>query len=398
MSGGAGTLTGLRVLDLSSNLAGPLATMILGDLGADVVKIERTGRGDDTRSLYPRWQGTSTVFHSVNRGKRSVELDLASDLGLEATLRLAATADVLVESFGPGVATKLGIDFNIVAARNPRIIYATVSAFGSGPVGSTLPGYDSLIQAFAGMMSITGHPDAPPARVAPSAIDLSTGLWLVIAVQDALRRRELEPGPQYLESALVDTAFNLMGHQLLGMLATGEVPGPLGSGSPSSCPNGAFAAADGPIVVATGNEAQWQRLCEALGTPALATDPRFATIPDRIAHRAELQAELDTRFQTNTVDGWIERLQCARVSAGRVNDLSQAIEHPLFAERELLVSPATPEGEHLPQLRIPIDRPGDGVRAAPPCLGEHTETVLAEAGLDPGIVAALTGVSSAAAR
>jgi crotonobetainyl-CoA:carnitine CoA-transferase CaiB-like acyl-CoA transferase len=381
----ATTLTGLRVLDLSSNLAGPLAAMVLGDLGADVIKVERAGSGDDTRALHPRWDGDSTVFHSVNRGKRSVELDLASAAGQETLLALAERSDVLIESFGPGVASKLGVDFPTVAARSPRIIYGSVSAFGSGAVGSRLPGYDSLIQAFSGMISITGEPDGAPVRVAPSAIDLSTGLWLVVAIMAALRQREWQPAAQHLEVALVDSAFNLMSHQILGLLATGVVPGPLGAGSPSTMPNGAFTAADGWLVVATGNEAQWHRLCDALQAPDIAEDPRFATIADRIAARDELQAELDSRFRVKTVDSWIERLEAARVPVGRIQDLREAIEHPLMTERGLLtavrpdVAPAGSDyAEPLPQLRLPIDPAAEGIHSPPPRLGQHTQEVLRE--------------------
>ena len=374
-------LGGLRVLDLSSNLAGPLAAMVLGDLGADVVKVERLGTGDDTRSLPPRFGAESSVFLSVNRGKRSVELDLAGDAGREAVLVLAESADVMIESFGPGIAARLGLDFDAASARSRRIVYATVSAFGADEVGRTLPGYDSLIQSFSGMMSITGHPGAPPSRVAPSAVDLSTGQWLVIAILMALRRREDDDRAQHVEAALVDTAFNLMGHQLLGMLATGAVPEPLGSGSPSSMPNGAFAARDGWIVVATGNASQWRRMCEAVGAPQLLDDPRFASIPDRIAHREALQTELDERFTTETVDHWIERLPSARVPAGPINTLADAVEHPLMTERRLLVPVPGGDGEQLPQLRLPIDPEGAGVRGGPPRLGEHTEEVLRELGL-----------------
>ena len=376
------TLDGLRVLDLSSNLAGPLAAMVLGDLGADVIKIERP-RGDDTRALHPSWQGTGTVFLSVNRGKRSVVLDLATETGRDAALTLAETADVFIESFGPGVVDGLGLGFETVARRSPQIIYCTVSAFGAGPIGSRLPGYDSLVQGASGMMSITGHPGGPPTRVAPSAVDLSTGLWLVIAIQDALARRARDGADATatrLEVALVDSAINLMGHQVLGMLATGEVPRPLGSGSPSSIPNGAFAAADGWVIVATGNDAQWRRLCEVLETPELLEDERFATIPQRIAHRDALQTRLDARFATDAVDGWIERLHAARVPAGRYQDLRDAIEHPLVAERGLLVS--LDSDEQLPQLRLPIDPAGGGIRHGPPALGQHTTEVLVEAGLD----------------
>jgi crotonobetainyl-CoA:carnitine CoA-transferase CaiB-like acyl-CoA transferase len=385
------TFAGLRVLDLSSNLAGPLAAMVLGDLGADVVKVERLARGDDTRSLHPSWEGEGTVFLSVNRGKRSLELDLASDAGREALLRLAETADVLVESFGPGVAAKLELDAAAVHARNPRLVYCTVSAFGRGEVGRRLPGYDSLVQAFSGMMALTGHPGAPPVRVAPSAIDLSTGLWLVVAVMAALKQRDEDGVGREVEVALVDSAFTLMNHQVMSLLATGQTPPPLGSGSPSSMPNGAFQAADGWVVVATGNEAQWVHLCEALGADELLEDPRFASVPDRIGHRTVLQDELDRRFAADTVDGWIARLQAARVPVGRINDLQTALEHPLVAERGLLVRPQAADGEEPPaQLRLPIDLAGTGVRRGPPRLGEHSEEVLREAGFDDETIRALS--------
>ena len=373
-------LAGLRVLDLASNIAGPLAAMVLGDLGADVIKVERRGAGDDFRSLHPRFHGTGTIFLAFNRGKRSVELDLASDAGREALLRLTESADVLIESFGPGVTDKLGIDFETVRARSPRIVYASVSAFGDGELGRRLPGYDSLIQAFSGMISITGHPDGAPTRVAPSAIDVSTGMWLVISIMLALRRREHDNAAQHVKGALIDSAFNLMGHQLLGTLATGEATKPMGSGSPSTAPNGAFRAADDWIVVATANESQWRRLCEVLDAPQLVTDPRFATLADRLAAREELQRALDDRFATRPARAWIERLQAARIPVGEINDLREAIEHPLAAERGLLIG--VDDGGQLPQLRLPIDPQGAGVRRGPPRLGEHTSEVLREVGFD----------------
>jgi len=373
-------LAGLRILDLSSNIAGPLAAMVLGDLGADVIKVERQGAGDDLRSLSPRFRGTGTLFLAFNRGKRSVELDLASQRGREALLALTETADVLIESFGPGVTDKLGIDFDTVRERSPRIIYASVSAFGDGEMGRRLPGYDSLIQAFSGMISITGHPDGPPTRVAPSSIDISTGSWLVISILLALRRRERDGEARHVTGALIDSAFNLMGHQILGTLATGEATRPLGTGSPSTMPNGAFRAADDWIVVATANQSQWRRLCEAIDEPELAEDVRYATVEDRIAAREELQRELDGRFAQASAQSWIERLQAARVPVGRINDLIEAIEHPLVTERGLLVA-VDGEDEQLPQLRLPIDPHGVGVRSGPPRLGEHTSEVLREAGM-----------------
>ena len=384
----ADDLAGLRVLDLSSVIAGPLAAMTLADLGADVVKVERPGTGDDARNLHPQFEGTGTVFLAFNRGKRSVELDLASPAGREAVLRLAESADVLIENFGPGVSDRLGLDFVSVSARSPRIVYASVSAFGDGETGRRLPGYDSLIQAFSGMISINGHPGAPPTRVAPSANDISTGMWLVISILLALGRRDRVGEAQHVKAALIDSALELMAQQVLATIAGGEPVQPLGSGSPSTMPNGAFRTSDGWVVVATANEIQWQRLCGAIDAPELAEDPRFRTLGDRLAARAALEDELGRRFAAQTTATWIDRLRAARVPVGPINDLAEALAHPLIAERRLLV-PVDDESPGLPQLRLPIDPDGSFVGAAPPRLGEHTGEVLREAGFDEEMIRSL---------
>lgn len=377
-----GVYAGLRVIDLSSNLAGPLAAMILADLGADVIKVERPDRGDDTRDLVPDLDGEGTVFLSVNRNKRSVGIDIRSDQGREAVLALAAGADVMIESFAPGVAERLGLGYEAARARNPRLVYAGVSAFGKGEIGRTRPGYDALVQGMAGMMSINGHPDGPPARVAPSSIDLSTGLWLTIAIQAALTRRAADGEGRRVDVALLDSAFNLMGHQVLGMLATG-VPTPrFGTESPSSTPNGAYRARDGWLVVATANDRLFRRLVEALGLPRLATDERFLTTRARIAARTELAALLEPRFGERTVAEWTRVLGEAGIPVGPLNDLAEAIADPLTVERGLLVEPTpTSRRRESPQLRLPIDPDGTWVRRPPPVLGEHTREVLEEAGI-----------------
>lgn len=381
MPGLEATYEGLRVLDLSSNIAGPLAAMVLGDLGADVIKVERPDRGDDSRGLPPRWEEDGTVFLAVNRSKRSVALDLRSPAGRQTLLRMAETADVLIESFGPGVAERLGLAFDDVRARSPRIVYCTVSAFGDGPIGRTLPGYDSLIQGFSGMMSITGHPNGPPARVAPSAVDISTGLWLVIAIMAALTRRAVSDEAQYVKAALIDSAMTLMGHQVLSLLA-GRAPERLGTASPSTSPNEAFQASDGWVVVATANDGQFGRLCRALALEELSEDPRFATVEARVNSRAALRALLEDRFAGKPVEVWVQRLGAAGVPAGRLQTLPEALEHPLTRERNLLIGPeAGSRGVELPQIRLPIDGDGACLRRPPPLLGEHTEEVFREAGL-----------------
>lgn len=376
-----GVYGGLRVLDLSSNLAGPLAAMILADLGADVIKVERPDRGDDTRELVPDLDGEGTVFLSVNRNKRSLGLDIRSEHGREAVLALVEGADVFIESFAPGVADRLGLGYEAVSARNARTIYCSVSAFGKGPIGSTRPGYDALVQGVSGMLSINGHPDGPPARVAPSSIDLSTGLWLVIAIQAALAKRGEDGAGRQLDVALLDSAFNLMGHQVLGMLATGAPTPRFGTESPSSTPNGAYQAADGWLVVATANDRLFGRLCTALELPELAADPRFRSTRERIANRAELAPLLEARFAERSVAEWGERLAAAGVPAGPLNDLAEALEDPLAVERALLVTPPGGREHESPQLRLPIDPDGAWIRRPPPRLGEHTEEILREAGL-----------------
>jgi crotonobetainyl-CoA:carnitine CoA-transferase CaiB-like acyl-CoA transferase len=383
-SGLAGALAGLRVIDLSSNIAGPLAAMTLGDLGADVIKVERPDRGDDTRALPPQFEHDGTVYLAVNRNKRSLALDLRSPEGLEVAMALAERADVLIESFGPGVAERLGLGFDDVRQRSGRIVYCTISAFGDGEVGRTLPGYDSLIQAMSGMMSITGHADGPPARVAPSAIDVSTGLWAVVAILAALGQRARDGHGRRVHAALIDSAFTLMAHQVMGLLATGRSPGRLGSASPSSMPNGAFATADGRwVVVATANDVQFRRLCEAIGTPHLARDQRFATVARRVQNRNELQATLADCFRRDTVEGWVDRLGHAGLAAGPLRELDEAVEDPLVQERRLFVPVRNGDGHAaLPQLRSPIDATGECVRMPPPKLGEHTDEVLHEAGFD----------------
>lgn len=388
----ADTYAGLRVLDLSTNLAGPLAAMVLADLGADVVKIERPRTGDDTRALPPHRNGESTVFMAVNRGKRSVTLDLATPGGRRALRTLARDADVVIESFGPGVAQRLGVEFSELTRENPRLVYASVSAFGEGPIGGGLPGYDGLVQAFAGIMSLNGHPGLPPARIGPSAVDVCTGLWVAIGIQAALARRDLVDGAQRVDAALVDAAFTLIGHQVLGHLATGESPERMGSAVAAAAPYEAFAALDGYVVVAVGNDRQWLRLCEELELDDLLADEGLRATSGRVARRAEVSDRVAERIAGETVETWTRRLAAARVPVAPVNDLAAAIAHPLALERELLVAPTgDARTDTLAQLRMPIDVAGECVGRAPPRLGEHTEEVLLRAGLSQAEIALASG-------
>ena len=389
----ATTYAGLRVLDLSTNIAGPYASMVLGDLGADVIKIERSPGGDDTRSLPPRWHDQATVFLAMNRNKRSVVLDLKSVDGRNAVLKLAGSADVVVESFPPGVANELGLTFSEFRLSNPKIAVCSISAFGDGPIGATMPGYDALVQAASGMMSFTGHPETASVRLAPSVLDLSTGIWAVIGIMAALVRIEKSGVGEHVRPSLLDVAFNLMSHQLLGYLATGELPKKLGSGAPSAAPYRVFAASDGEIMIATATDAQFARLCDALSVQALVADTRFRTVGDRIANREALDVLLAEKIGLQSVDHWMLAMTAAGISVSRVNTLGEALEMPVTLERNLFVSVPSFDAEvPLRLLRLPIDDPSSSIRYAPPKLGEHSVAVLREEGfLDAEIVTLTAG-------
>lgn len=386
------TYRGLRVLDLSSYIAGPLAAMILGDLGADVVKIERPPTGDDTRALPPRWGPDATVFLAVNRNKRSVLLDLKSPDGRSALLRLIKTAGVVIESFPPGLADKLALRFEDMREVNPRVIVCSITAFGDGPIGARMPGFDALVQAVSGLMSFTGEPDSAPVRLAPSVLDLTTGMWGAIGIMAALSRRAAGGAAEHVRPSLLDSAFTLMCHQVLGFLATGELPRKLGSGAPSAMPYRVYEASDGSFMLATASDAQFVRLCAVLGIEALAQDPRFQSMEARLVSRDVLDSLLSERFRQQPVAQWLRRLGEAGISAGPLNDIEQALALPVVKERDLFVAP---EGLHwpggMPLLRLPIDPGGTGVTTPPPRLGQHTAEVLQEAGFDEASIARLTG-------
>ncbi|UZF45705.1 CaiB/BaiF CoA transferase family protein [Rhodococcus rhodochrous] len=384
------TYRGIRVLDLSENIAGPLACMILADLGADVIKIERIDGGDSTRSLPPQREGTGTVFSTVNRNKRSVALNLASETGRDAVLRLARTADVVVESFRPGVADRLGLGFDDVTAVNDKVVYCSISAFGRGPLGHDRPGYDALVQAFTGIMSLTGDPDGRPARTAPSLIDISTGMWAGMSIMAALANRSHGDGPVRLESTLIDSGLFMMCHQIIGLVSADFQPQRLGSAAPSTAPYREYLTSDGSIMVAAATDRLFQRLCSAMETESLAQDPRFATVTDRVQHRHDLDTELEKVFSTRPSSFWLEKIATAGVPVGPVHSLGEALAHPLTLERRLIIDdPASA------QIRLPLDQSRDLPLMSPPNLGEHTEEVLREVGFSPDEIRALVPAESA---
>jgi crotonobetainyl-CoA:carnitine CoA-transferase CaiB-like acyl-CoA transferase len=364
-----GALDGLLVADFSRVLAGPLCTQTLGDLGADVVKVERPANGDDTRAWGPPFveQG-STYYLGLNRNKRSIALDLADPGDLGLARRLAARADVVVESFRPGTIDRLGLGYDAVAADNPAVVYCSISAFGSGEEAARLPGYDLLLQAMSGLMSVTGEPDGRPLKVGAALIDMIAGLYATTGVLAALQARERTGRGQRVEVSLMDSALAGLLNQASAHLLAGAVPGRLGNRHPSITPYETYRAADGEFAVAVGNDAIFARLCATIGRPELSVDERFATNAARLERRDELGAMLERAFAAATAVEWVQRLSEAGVPAGPINDIAEA-----FAFAEALGLQPVWESDGVRGVRSPLrlsDTPA-AARRRPPALGEH---------------------------
>ena len=321
---GFSPLGGVRVLDLTTSVAGPYCTMILGALGADVIKIERPGRGDDTRDWGPPfWNEESAVFLAMNANKRSLAIDISAQAGRDALLDLTATCDVLVQNLRPGLIERLGLDFDAVRERSPRIVYCSIGAFGKGGPLSTQPGYDPLMQAAGGIMSVTGEPGGAPVRAGVSVVDQGTALWATIGILAALQERARDGRARLVDTSLYETALNWMPYQIVGYLANGRVPGRFGSGLGMLAPYEAFEAADGMVMVAAGNDKLFRSLCDAIALGPLGDDPRFATNRDRVANRHQLHDLIAVRLAGLTVAETLERLERAGVPAAPVQDVSQ---------------------------------------------------------------------------
>jgi crotonobetainyl-CoA:carnitine CoA-transferase CaiB-like acyl-CoA transferase len=373
-----GAYAGTQILDLSSNIAGPFATMILADLGADVIKVERPDRGDDTRAFPPQWGVQTAVFASMNRNKRSITLDLKDEADRRVATELAAASDVVVESFRPGVADRLQLGFSDLGERNPRLVYCSISGFGTGEIGASLPGYDPLVQAFSGLMSMTGQPGLPPMRVAASLEDLSTGMWAAIGIMAALARRDAHGSPQLVETSLLDTGLMLLCHQIAAFYAAGEIPEPLGSESPRVTPYGAYETANGWLMIAAGNDAHFERLCAVLHIPDLLADSRFGNPALRTQSREALNDAISAATRQLPTDELLEALRAAGVPASPVHRLDEALTNPLTAERDLFVSIRdAADTTDLTLLRLPVKGIDATVRTPPPDLGQHTAEILA---------------------
>ena len=322
----AGPLDGIVVADFSRVLAGPYATMLLGDLGAEVVKVERPPDGDDTRAWGPPWSagGESTYFLGVNRNKRSVRLDLGSEPDLAAARSLVERADVVVENFKPGGLDRLGLGYDAVRIANPGVVYASITGFGRGP-GADLPGYDLLVQAVGGLMSVTGPAPGEPTKVGVALVDVVTGLHAAVGVLAALRYRERTGQGQRVEVNLLSSLLSALVNQSSGYVEAGAVPGIIGNRHPSIAPYEVLPTADRPIVIAVGNDRQFRALCEVLGRPGLADDPRFATNPARVGHRDELATDMTAQLARRPAAEWVDALTAAGVPCGPINDVAEAV-------------------------------------------------------------------------
>jgi crotonobetainyl-CoA:carnitine CoA-transferase CaiB-like acyl-CoA transferase len=367
-------LDGLLVADFTRVLAGPLATMTLADLGAEVVKVERPGTGDDTRQWGPPWTGEgSSYFECVNRSKQSLTLDLRSESDLAVARALVAGADVLVENFLTGTMDRLGLGYEEVAALNPRLVYCSITGFGSD-AGAALPGYDFLVQALGGLMSITGEAEGEPTKVGVALVDVLTGKDATIGILAALQERERSGRGQRIEVNLLSSLLGALANQASAYLTTGVAPARMGNRHPSIAPYETLRCADGMLAVACGNDGQFARICAVLDRPDLAADPRFATNPARVSHRPTLIEALEMELTREDVSVWAERLTAVGVAAGAVNDLGGALE---LASR-LGLSPTMCVGVgHPDQVRHPVTWSRSPLRTPtpPPTLGEHS-TVL----------------------
>jgi crotonobetainyl-CoA:carnitine CoA-transferase CaiB-like acyl-CoA transferase len=375
----AGPLAGLRVLDLSRILAGPFATMQLADLGADVIKVEAPGRGDETRRWGPPFaaDGTAAYFLAINRNKRAITLDLARPAAAALARRLALAADVVVENFLPGRLRRFGLDHDSLAATNPRIVTCTISGYGSDGPAAERPGFDFLIQAEGGIMSITGQQGDQPTKVGVAIADLAAGLFATIGILAALRERDATGHGRQVEISLLDAQVGMLANQAMNWLVGGVTPAPMGNAHPNISPYESYRTRDGSIAIGVGTERQFARLAEALGVPELARDPRFQGNAERVAHRAELKRLLERQLAERGRREWLERLAAAGVPAAPINSIPEVFADPLVRERVLV------EVDGVPQVRSPVRVDGRpvAVDSAPPELGRDTDAVLRGLGL-----------------
>ncbi len=397
-------LEGITVLDLTRVLSGPYCTMLLADMGARVIKLEQPGKGDDTRAWGPPFlssgahkpraggpdtEGESAYFLSINRNKESVTLDFKHPEGRAVLDRLIAKSDVLVENFRPGTLTKLGLDYETLAPRHPRLVYCSISGFGQSGPRRKQPGYDAIMQAEGGLMSITGSTDGPPYRLGVAIVDIVSGMFAAYGIAMALFARERTGRGQQVDLAMLDATVALLTYQAGGFFATGKVPARLGNRHPNIVPYETFAASDGEFVIAVGNDEQWRRFCAIAGLPE---EERFATNRQRVTAYDLLRPFVADRLRTQPRQFWIDRLTTAGVPCGSVRNLQELFDDPQLDAREMIARVEHATIGQLRTLGVPIklsETPG-AVRTPPPTLGQHTDAVLAsDLGFSADAIAAL---------
>ena len=380
---GPTALAGVRVLDLSQVMSGPFCTMILADLGADVIKIENPSQGDQNRKSwgYSVVGEDSRAFLSLNRNKRSVTLDLKDEEDRSTFLALVEDADIVVENFRPGVTKRLGVDYEVLRAVNPRIVYASISGFGQTGPYAAYPGYDLIAQAMTGIMSVTGEPGGAPVKSAIPVADLGSALFCAVGILAALLARHETGEGQYLETSLFESALALSVWESTEFWSTGRSPEPLGSANRMSAPYQAIPTKDGYLTIGANNEKLWRKLCAVIDAPGLVADPRFVDNNHRMANRAELVAELEERFRTRTTDEWVAALLAEGVPAGPIRNYADVLlDDPHVKARQMIASFDHPVEGRTSVLASPLRLSGTPVRAAapPPLLGQHNEEILAE--------------------
>lgn len=388
----AGPLNGLRVLDLSRVLAGPWCMQNFGDLGADVLKIERPGAGDDSRHWGPPWlkdgEGADTTesayFLSTNRNKRSVAIDINRPRGQQLIRELAAHCDIFIENFKVGSMKRFGLDYESIRAVRPDIVYLSLTAYGQDGPYADRPGYDYLFQGIGGLMSVTGErddrPGGGPQRAGVPLIDLFTGMYAGMSILAAIHHRAVTGQGQHIDLSLFDVILAVSSGQLSNLMVSGRVPGRTGNVSPVIAPYGPFPCADGTVIIASANQSQWVSLCHAIGRPDMATDPRYASNAGRMRHFDQMAEDLSTELRKHDREHWERVLHAANVPAGPINDYQQALEHPQAIHRGTRLSLPHPLGGCAPGIASPMKFSATPIeyRIAPPLLGQHTREVLRE--------------------
>ena len=399
----AGPLSQIKVLDLSRVLAGPWASQILADLGADVVKVERPGVGDDARAWGPPFlkdaNGAYTreagYYLAANRGKRSITLSLDLAEGQEIVRQLAARSDIVLENFKVGTLDRFGLGYEALKIINPRLIYCSITGFGQTGPKKSYPAYDFLIQAMGGMMSVTGErddlPGGGPQKVGIPIIDLITGVYAAVAVLAALAGREVSGTGDYIDIGMLDVQVGLLANQAMNYLVAGRTPKRTGNAHPNIQPQKVFACKDGDIVLVVGNDTQFQKLCEVLGLPEIAHDERFATNPARVKHQEILLPQIEAAFACENRNFWVERLSEAGVPCGPINSIPEVFDDPQVKERKMLRYLPHPAGTLVPQVVSPFRFANAGLefQTPPPLLGQHSDEVLHELGIDDAKIAQL---------